>query len=167
MAYEMLTGHPPFNGDNPMSVAYQHVHTDVPRCSGNAPGTPEALDDLIMAATGRDPAARPRDANAFLAALAGIRSQLGLRRVPVPVPQRRPAASAPVSQPAFAGPVFAGPGFGSPVGGPGPGPGDTRVLAGGPVTTVPPAIGQPPRNSPPRRSGPPPSRSAGYGADAG
>jgi len=56
MAYEMLTGKPPFNGDNPMSVAYQHVHSDVPRPSDNAPGTPEALDELIVAATRRDPA---------------------------------------------------------------------------------------------------------------
>ena len=78
-----------------MSVAYQHVHSDVPPCSGNAPGTPEALDDLIVAATRRDPAARPRDASAFLAALVGIRSQLGLRRVPVPVPHRRRPRRAP------------------------------------------------------------------------
>ena len=49
-------------------------------------GTPDALDDLIFAATRRDPAQRPRDASAFLAALVGIRSQLGLQRVPVPVP---------------------------------------------------------------------------------
>src|SRR6478735_9267161 len=137
MAYEMLTGHPPYHGDNPMSVAYQHVHSDVPRCSGNAPGTPEALDDLIVAATRRDPAARPRDANAFLAALAGIRSQLGLRRVPVPVPHRSPARPVTVAQPAFAGPVDL------------PGPGGTRVLAGGPVTTVPPAVSpQPARQQP-------------------
>ena len=135
MAYEMLTGHPPYNGDNPMSVAYQHVHSDVPPCSGNAPGTPEALDDLIVAATRRDPAARPRDASAFLAALVGIRSQLGLRRVPVPVPHRRPAPPIPV-----AGPVFAGAAYPPPADGPGPG--GTRVLAGGPVTTVPP-VGQP------------------------
>jgi serine/threonine-protein kinase len=148
MAYEMLTGHPPFSGDNPMSVAYQHVHSDVPRCSGNAPGTPEALDDLIVAATRRDPAARPRDANAFLAALAGIRSQLGLRRVAVPVPRRRTAPAAPVPMPAFAGQAFPGP-----VGGPGPG--GTRVLAGGPVTTVPPTVGRqlPPTSQQPVQPG--------------
>ena len=43
MAYEMLTGQPPFNGDNPMSVAYQHVHSDVPRaveqCARHPGGT--------------------------------------------------------------------------------------------------------------------------------
>src|SRR6478735_840559 len=121
MAYEMLTGHPPYNGDNPMSVAYQHVHSDVPRCSGNAPGTPEALDDLIVAATRRDPDARPRDASAFLAALIGVRSQLGLRRVPVPVPHRRPLAATTAAPQAFAAPVSAG---------------GTRVFAGGPLTVA-------------------------------
>jgi serine/threonine-protein kinase len=90
MAYEMLTGEPPFGGESPMSVAYRHVHSDVPHASARAIGTPEALDELIVGATRRDPAARPRDASAFLAALVGVRSQLGLRRVPVPVPHRRP-----------------------------------------------------------------------------
>ncbi|HEY4990579.1 MAG TPA: protein kinase, partial [Nakamurella sp.] len=122
LAYEMLTGQPPFNGDTPMSVAYQHVNSDVPPPSDQAPGTPEALDDLIVAATRRDPAARPRDASAFLAALVGIRAHLGLRRVPVPVPRRRPAPTMAPARPAFAGQVGAG---------------GTRVLAtGGPVTVA-------------------------------
>ena len=77
--------------DNPMSVAYQHVHSDVPKPSDNAPGTPEALDQLIVAATRRDPLLRPRDASAFLDAMVGIRAQLGLARVPVPIPRRQPA----------------------------------------------------------------------------
>ncbi len=94
MAYEMLTGAPPFAGDTPMSVAYRHVHSDVPHPAARALGTPEALDELIVAATRRDPGARPRDASAFLAALVGVRSQLGLSRVPVPVPHRRPAMAA-------------------------------------------------------------------------
>ncbi len=96
MAYEMLTGTTPFAGDTPMSVAYQHVHSDVPPPAQRAIGTPQALDELIVAATRRDPAARPRDASAFLAALVGVRSQLGLRRVPVPGPHR-PAVLAGVS----------------------------------------------------------------------
>ena len=128
MAYEMLTGKPPFNGDNPMSVAYQHVHSDVPRPSDNAPGTPEALDELIVAATRRDPAQRPRDASAFLAALVGIRSQLGLARVPVPVPHRQHAPVPPSGRPELVAPS------------------GTRVLAAnGPVTVAqspPPVLAQ-------------------------
>ena len=131
VAYEMLTGQPPFGGDNPMSVAYQHVHSDVPPPSGRAIGTPDALDELIVAATRRDPSARPRDASAFLSALLGIRAQLGLRRVPVPVPQRRPAPPPMAAQPAYAAQVGAS---------------GTRVLAAGPVTVADP----PPAFSPAR-----------------
>ncbi len=91
MAYEMLCGSPPFDGDTPMSVAYRHVHDDVPPVSLRRPGTPEALDRLVVAATRRDPAARPRDASAFLADLMGVSAQLGVPRVHVPVPVRHPA----------------------------------------------------------------------------
>ncbi len=87
VAYEMLTGSPPFVGDNPISVAYQHVHADVPPVTDRAPGVPVELDDLILAATRRDPLARPRDAGAFLAALVAIRARLGLARAVVPVPK--------------------------------------------------------------------------------
>ena len=90
VTWEMLTGRVPFAGDNAMSVAYQHVHHDVPPVSVGAPGVPEALEDLILAATSREPADRPRDAAAFLSAAVGIRARLGLRRVPVPVPHRQP-----------------------------------------------------------------------------
>ncbi len=92
VAWEMLTGRPPYTGDNPMSVAYQHVHSDIAPVSTGAPGVPEALEDLILAATRRDPLARPRDASAFLSALVGVRARLGLRRVPVPVPHREQPA---------------------------------------------------------------------------
>ncbi len=97
VAYEMLTGQPPFVGDNAISVAYQHVHSDIPPVSYHAPGVPIELDDLLLAATRRDPLARPRDASAFLSAVVALRARLGLARVAVPVPQpRRPAVSRPV-----------------------------------------------------------------------
>ena len=87
VAYEMLTGHPPYTGDNAISVAYQHVHFDVPAVTDRAPGVPLELDDLILAATRRDPMARPRDASAFLSALVALRARLRLARVAVPVPR--------------------------------------------------------------------------------
>ncbi len=93
VAYEMLTGSAPYEGDNAMSVAYQHVHSDVPPVTDRAPGVPVEFDDLLLAATRRDPMARPRDAGAFLSALVSLRARLGLARVAVPVP--RAAAAAP------------------------------------------------------------------------
>jgi serine/threonine-protein kinase len=90
LAYELLTGAPPFTGDTAISVAYRHVHDEVPAPSSAAPGVPAELDDLIVRATRRDPAARPADAGAFLAALCRVVERAGIPRVPPPVPPARP-----------------------------------------------------------------------------
>ncbi len=82
--YEMLTGHPPYGGDTPLAVAYQHVHHDVPAPSAEVPGLPWQVDELVARGTRRDPAGRPIDAGAFLAEMADVRRDLGLEPVPVP-----------------------------------------------------------------------------------
>jgi serine/threonine-protein kinase len=82
--YEMLAGHPPYGGDTPLAVAYQHVHHDVPAPSEETPGVPWQVDDLVIRATRRDPSVRPADAGAFLAELHDLRGDLGIARVPVP-----------------------------------------------------------------------------------
>ena len=62
--YEMLTGHPPYGGDTPLAVAYQHVHHDVPAPSAEVPGLPWAVDELVAPddapRPGRPPAGRRR-----------------------------------------------------------------------------------------------------------
>ena len=73
LLFELLTGVPPYSSDSPMSVAYRHVHEDVPPPSELVEGIPTALDDLVVSATRRDPAARPVDAGAFLAELRAVR----------------------------------------------------------------------------------------------
>jgi serine/threonine-protein kinase len=82
--YEMLTGHPPYGGDTPLAVAYQHVHHDVPAPSAEVPGLAWQVDELVARTTRRDPAGRPIDAGAFLAELADVRKDLGVELVPVP-----------------------------------------------------------------------------------
>jgi serine/threonine-protein kinase len=84
MLYELLTGTLPYAGDTAISVAYRHVHDDVPAPSWTVPGLPPALDELVLRATRREPGARPADAGAFLAELLITRTDLGLPRVPVP-----------------------------------------------------------------------------------
>jgi eukaryotic-like serine/threonine-protein kinase len=69
MLFEMLTGRLPFTGDTPLSIAYQHVNTDVPAPSALVPGIPAAIDQLVLAATSRDPARRFADAGEFRAAV--------------------------------------------------------------------------------------------------
>ena len=90
LAYELLSGAPPFTGDTAISVAYRHVHDEVPAPSSAAQNIPAELDDLIVRATRRDPAARPADAGAFLAALCRVVERAGIPRVPPPVPPARP-----------------------------------------------------------------------------
>ena len=90
LAYELLTGAPPFTGDTAISVAYRHVHDEVPAPTSAALSVPAELDDLIVRATRRDPAARPADAGAFLAALCRVVERAGIPRVPPPVPPARP-----------------------------------------------------------------------------
>ncbi|WP_345771990.1 Stk1 family PASTA domain-containing Ser/Thr kinase [Geodermatophilus sabuli] len=82
--FEMLTGHPPYGGDTPLAVAYQHVHHDMPTPSEEVPGIPWQVDELVARTTRRDPAVRPLDAGAFLADLEDVRTDLGVDRVPVP-----------------------------------------------------------------------------------
>jgi serine/threonine-protein kinase len=82
--YEMLTGAPPYGGDTPLAVAYQHVHHDVPKPSSQVPGVPWQVDELVARTTRRDPAGRPIDAGAFLAELFDLKQDLAIDAVPVP-----------------------------------------------------------------------------------
>src|ERR1035441_5330588 len=76
MLFQMLTGRVPFTGDTPLSVAYQHVNTDVPAPSTLTPGLPAAVDQLVLPAPSRDPARRPADADEFLRAVRRVREGL-------------------------------------------------------------------------------------------
>ncbi|WP_330270018.1 Stk1 family PASTA domain-containing Ser/Thr kinase [Lentzea sp. NBC_00516] len=84
--YEMLAGQAPYRGETPISVAYQHVNSDVP----SVPEIPLALDTLVRKATRRDPVLRPANADAFLAELERVGTDLGLTPQPVPVPGSAP-----------------------------------------------------------------------------
>ncbi len=102
VGYEMLTGRPPFVGDNAISVAYQHVHGDVPPVADHAPGVPSAIAAVIDEATSRDSLTRPANAGEFLRRLRGARLQAGLSLAAVPVPKvtrRAPAAHGTAIQP--------------------------------------------------------------------
>ncbi|MEP6980458.1 MAG: Stk1 family PASTA domain-containing Ser/Thr kinase [Nakamurella sp.] len=86
VGFEMLTGAPPFGGDTALTVAYQHVHNDVPAPSTLAIGVPTALDEIMVRATARNSSDRPADASDFLGELIRMRATLQIRRVPVPLP---------------------------------------------------------------------------------
>jgi serine/threonine-protein kinase len=66
MLFEMLTGRQPFSGETPLAVAYAHVNSDVPVVSSVVGGIPPSVDQLVRAATSRDPNLRPTNADVFL-----------------------------------------------------------------------------------------------------
>ncbi|MDT0461640.1 Stk1 family PASTA domain-containing Ser/Thr kinase [Streptomyces gibsoniae] len=74
--YEMLTGAKPHGGDSPAQVLYQHLNEDVPPPSAAVPGLAIELDELVTAATARNPELRPGDAVALLGQVLDARSEL-------------------------------------------------------------------------------------------
>lgn len=71
-AFEMFTGKKPYEGAEPIQIAYKHVNERVPKISSLEDKVPRDLDELIYAATDPDPDKRPRDAGKFYESLSGI-----------------------------------------------------------------------------------------------
>ena len=69
LAYEMLTGEPPFSGDNSVAVAYRRLDTDVPAPSDRSDSVAEDLDHLVLRATRRSREDRYADADEMIADL--------------------------------------------------------------------------------------------------
>jgi len=55
LLYELLTGHPPFTGDSPVAVAYQHVRENPQVPSSVQAAVPPALDSIVMKALAKNP----------------------------------------------------------------------------------------------------------------
>ena len=49
--YEMLTGHVPYDGDNPVNIALQHINDPFPSAKEEVPEVPYQLDRIIHKAT--------------------------------------------------------------------------------------------------------------------
>ncbi len=75
-AFEIFTGKKPFEGTEPIQVAYMHVNQRVPRISSIYSDIPADLDDLIYRATAGDADERPRDAAEFHLQLLAINARL-------------------------------------------------------------------------------------------
>lgn len=60
--YEMLTGRVPFDGDNPVAVAMQHLHAAPPPIQSIAPDVPQAVSRVCMKAMEKNPSARYQSA---------------------------------------------------------------------------------------------------------
>ncbi len=62
LLYELLTGRPPFTGDSPVAIAYQHVKEDPIPPSQVDPEVPPWADAIVLKAMQKDPADRYQSA---------------------------------------------------------------------------------------------------------
>ena len=96
-AFEIFTGRKPFDGAEPIQIAYMHVNERVPRVSSLISDFPADLDDLIYKATAADPDERPRDASEFHALLTAVNVRLNPKEnqlsleLDIPIQPMRPA----------------------------------------------------------------------------
>ncbi|WP_203624794.1 MULTISPECIES: Stk1 family PASTA domain-containing Ser/Thr kinase [unclassified Lacticaseibacillus] len=67
--FEMLTGTVPFEGDSAVSIALKHFQEDMPSVREFDPRIPQALENVVLKATAKDPANRYTSADAMAADL--------------------------------------------------------------------------------------------------
>lgn len=81
--YELLVGKPPFNGESPVSIAYQHVNEPAKAPSVIDPSIPSTLDAISLSALAKDPNARYQSA-------ADMRSDVERAIAGMPITARAP-----------------------------------------------------------------------------
>ncbi len=88
LLYELLTGRPPFVGDSPVAVAYQHVREPAQPPSDHDTDLPPAVDAIVMKALAKRLEDRYQSAAAMRS---DIERYLAGRPVQAPVPAAAPA----------------------------------------------------------------------------
>lgn len=81
--YELLTGAPPFTGDSPVAVAYQHVKEDARPPSESQAGLPRELDAIVLKALNKNPLNRYQSAAEMRADLVRALSGQAVQATPV------------------------------------------------------------------------------------
>jgi len=105
LLYELVTGVPPFQGDSPVAVAYQHVRENPVLPSARVPDIPRVIDSIVMKALAKNPLNRYQSAgdmrqdllraianqpvNAEMVMTDAERTQFIARTPPPPIPLRR------------------------------------------------------------------------------
>jgi serine/threonine-protein kinase len=72
--FELLTGEPPFTGDTPVAVAYQHVREEPRRPSELNPSIPSSLDAVVLKALSKNPLNRYQSAAEMRSDLVRVRN---------------------------------------------------------------------------------------------
>ncbi|MEV0828959.1 serine/threonine-protein kinase [Nonomuraea rubra] len=106
VAYECLAGRVPFEGDNAVAIALQHLHDPPPPLPGDVPG---GVAEVVVRAMAKDPASRWPDAAALAARARALVHDLDAE----PGSIARPAASGAEHRDASAAPPDPAPAAGS------------------------------------------------------
>ena len=93
LLYELLTGRPPFTGDSPVAIAYQHVRENPIPPSRIDPEIPAWADSIVLKAMAKDPAERYQSAAEMRTDI-----QRALSGVPVAAPPQATEMYAPGTQ---------------------------------------------------------------------
>ncbi|MFG1607163.1 Stk1 family PASTA domain-containing Ser/Thr kinase [Actinoplanes sp. NPDC049265] len=110
--FELVVGHPPFVGDSPVSVAYQHVREDPRAPSSINREVPPDVDAIVLKALAKNPANRYQSAQEMRAD--ALRAVSGRPVMATPVmseaetmamtgPMRTPAAATQINRPLAGG----------------------------------------------------------------
>jgi eukaryotic-like serine/threonine-protein kinase len=83
LLYELLTGRPPFTGDSPVAIAYQHVRENPIPPSRVDPEIPTWADSIVLRAMAKDPGDRYQSAGEMRNDI-----QRALQGMPVAAPTR-------------------------------------------------------------------------------
>jgi serine/threonine-protein kinase len=70
--YDMVTGHPPFDGDTPVKVAMQHIYNTPISPSQLNPNIPKALEEIILRCLNKSPNMRFKDGSQLARALEAL-----------------------------------------------------------------------------------------------
>lgn len=100
LLYELLTAKPPFTGDSPVSIAYQHVSEPPTPPSDIEKEVPPAMDLVVMKSLNKDPLLRYQTADDFVRDVrAASQNTSNVRAVPrlqvdtAPIPVMRPTST--------------------------------------------------------------------------
>jgi serine/threonine protein kinase/tetratricopeptide (TPR) repeat protein len=89
--YEMVTGRPPFHGDDPVKVIFSHIN-DLPVMPRKlAPDIPDALEQVILKLLVKDPDQRYQSASELLQAFKSVKEVAEARPAPAGVPTEEKA----------------------------------------------------------------------------
>ncbi|HKG91725.1 MAG TPA: protein kinase [Gemmatimonadaceae bacterium] len=92
IAYELLTGAPPFTGRSPRALLVAHIAEEPAEITGRRGDVPRELAAFVMRCLEKEPERRPQSGREVLHALESVSTMTG-ETVPLPRPAERPKPS--------------------------------------------------------------------------